>query len=136
MTHVSVSPANGNGPTQGQRKTLTRVGIEPTTFGSYFSLNSELPQLTELFPFHLIKYNFAMERGMGTTQTIESPYRCDANITCTCKSCKNDCMSRKNGIFSIWDTSRKREGVIKILQRVNSVSKLRNSFQILFTHAI
>ena len=30
---MSVSPTNGNGPTQGQRKTLTRVGIEPTTFG-------------------------------------------------------------------------------------------------------
>ena len=28
-----VSPTDGNGPTQGQRKTLTRVGIEPTTFG-------------------------------------------------------------------------------------------------------
>ena len=25
--------ADGTGPTQGQRKTLTRVGIEPTTFG-------------------------------------------------------------------------------------------------------
>ena len=31
--HVSVSPTDGNGPTQGQRKTLTRVGNEPTTFG-------------------------------------------------------------------------------------------------------
>ena len=31
MNHVSVSPTNGNGPTEGQRKTLTRVGIEPTT---------------------------------------------------------------------------------------------------------
>ena len=31
--HVSISPTDGNGPTQGQRKTLTRVGIEPTTFG-------------------------------------------------------------------------------------------------------
>ena len=31
--HVSVSPTDGNGPTQGQRKTLTRVGFEPTTFG-------------------------------------------------------------------------------------------------------
>ena len=31
MNHVSVSPTDGNGPTQGQRKTLTRVGIEPTT---------------------------------------------------------------------------------------------------------
>ena len=33
MNHVSASPTDGNGPTQGQRKTLTRVGIEPTTFG-------------------------------------------------------------------------------------------------------
>ena len=33
MNHVSVSPTDGNGPTQGQRKPLTRVGIEPTTFG-------------------------------------------------------------------------------------------------------
>ena len=33
INHVSVSPTDGNGPTQGQRKTLTRVGIEPTTFG-------------------------------------------------------------------------------------------------------
>ena len=30
MNHVSVGPTNGNGPTRGQRKTLTRVGIEPT----------------------------------------------------------------------------------------------------------
>ena len=29
MNHVSVSPTDGNGPTQGQRKTLTRVGNEP-----------------------------------------------------------------------------------------------------------
>ena len=28
MNHVIVSPTDGNGPTQGQRKTLTRVGIE------------------------------------------------------------------------------------------------------------
>ena len=27
-----VSPTDGNGPTQGQRKTLTRVGFEPTTW--------------------------------------------------------------------------------------------------------
>ena len=33
MNHVSVSPTDGTGPTQGQRKTLTRVRIEPTTFG-------------------------------------------------------------------------------------------------------
>ena len=31
--HVSISPTDGNGPTEGKRKTLTRVGIEPTTFG-------------------------------------------------------------------------------------------------------
>ena len=29
MNHVSISPTNGNGPTQGQRKALTRVGIGP-----------------------------------------------------------------------------------------------------------
>ena len=33
MNHVNVSPTDGNGPTQGQRKTLTRVETEPTTFG-------------------------------------------------------------------------------------------------------
>ena len=33
MNHVSVIPTNGNGPTQGQRKTLTKVGIEPTNVG-------------------------------------------------------------------------------------------------------
>ena len=33
IEHVSVSPTDGIGPTQGQRKTLTRVGAEPTTFG-------------------------------------------------------------------------------------------------------
>ena len=33
MNHVSVSHTDGNGPTQGQRKTLTMVGIELTTFG-------------------------------------------------------------------------------------------------------
>ena len=33
VNHVSVSPTNGIGPSQGQLKTLTRVGIEPTTFG-------------------------------------------------------------------------------------------------------
>ena len=30
VNHVSVSPTTGNGPTQGHRKTLTRMGI-PTT---------------------------------------------------------------------------------------------------------
>ena len=40
MNHVSVSPTDGNGPTQGQRKTLTRVRIEPTTFGLGRGFNS------------------------------------------------------------------------------------------------
>ena len=33
VNQVSVVPTNGIGPTQGRRKTLNRVGIEPTTFG-------------------------------------------------------------------------------------------------------
>ena len=33
VNHVSVSPTNGIGPTRGRRKTLIRVGIEPTAFG-------------------------------------------------------------------------------------------------------
>ena len=44
IKHVSVSPSNENGPTQGQRKTLTRVGIEPTTFG--LDLPTELQRQT------------------------------------------------------------------------------------------
>ena len=32
VNHVSVSPTNAIEPTQRQRKTLARVGIEPTTF--------------------------------------------------------------------------------------------------------
>ena len=32
LDHVSISPTDGIGPTQGQRKTLTMVGFEPTTF--------------------------------------------------------------------------------------------------------
>ena len=32
MNHASVSSTDGTGPTQGQRKTLTRVEIEPATF--------------------------------------------------------------------------------------------------------
>ena len=38
VNHVSVSPTNRNEPTQGQRKTLTRVGIEPTTLSGPFPL--------------------------------------------------------------------------------------------------
>ena len=32
IDHVNISPTDGIGPTQGQIKTLTRVGIKPTTF--------------------------------------------------------------------------------------------------------
>ena len=39
MNHVSVIAADRNGPTQGQTKTLTRVGIEPTTFGLLYRLS-------------------------------------------------------------------------------------------------
>ena len=45
MNHVSVSPTDGNGPTQGQRKTLTRVGIEPTTFGLDLRRSTDLATL-------------------------------------------------------------------------------------------
>ena len=33
LDHVSVSPTDGIGPTQGQRKTLTRVGMNPRPSG-------------------------------------------------------------------------------------------------------
>ena len=42
---MSVSPTDGTGPTQGQRKTLTRVGIEPTTFGLNLALHVTLHYL-------------------------------------------------------------------------------------------
>ena len=41
LNYMSVSPSNGNGPTQGQRKTLTRVGIEPMTFGLDHSCSTD-----------------------------------------------------------------------------------------------
>ena len=45
MNHVSVSPTDGNGPTQGQRKTLTRVGIVHVHCRDFniFSSHSLLP---------------------------------------------------------------------------------------------
>ena len=54
MNHVSVSPTDGTGPTQGQRKTLTRVGIEPTTFGL------DLHRSTSL------SYKVTREQAVGT----------------------------------------------------------------------
>ena len=40
MNHVSVNPTDGNGSTQEQRKTLTRVGIEPTLSTLHYTLIS------------------------------------------------------------------------------------------------
>ena len=54
MNHVSVSPTDGNGPTQGQRKTLTRVGIEPTTFG------------VRSPPLYRLSYKVRREQAVGT----------------------------------------------------------------------
>ena len=51
MNHLSVS-----GPTQGQRKTLTRVGIEPTTFG--------LDHIT--FLLYRLSYKVRREQAVGT----------------------------------------------------------------------
>ena len=34
ISHLSVRPKKGNSPTQGERKTVTRVGLNLTTFGS------------------------------------------------------------------------------------------------------
>ena len=47
--HVSVSPTDGNGSTQGQRKTLTRVGFEPTTFE--FDLRCSTDIILSIFGF-------------------------------------------------------------------------------------
>ena len=54
MNHVSVSPTDGNGPTQAQRKTLTRVGIKPTTFG------------LEGPPLYRLSYKVRREQVVGT----------------------------------------------------------------------
>ena len=51
---MSVSPTDGNGPTQGQRKTLTRVGTEPTTFG------------LETPPLYRLSYKARREQAIGS----------------------------------------------------------------------
>ena len=51
---MSVSPTDGNGPTQGQRNALTRVGIEPTTFG------------LDLPPLYRLSYKVRREQVVGT----------------------------------------------------------------------
>ena len=54
MNHVSVSPTDGNGPTRGQRKPLTRVGIEPTTLG------------VRSPPFYRLSYKVRREEAVET----------------------------------------------------------------------
>ena len=49
MNHVSVSLTDGNGPTQGQRKTLTRVGIE---------IEIQLPPWSEFFSVQFAVFCF------------------------------------------------------------------------------
>ena len=50
MNHVSLSPTHGYGPTQGQRKTLTGVGIERISlpFENQVSANAVRRQLRDL----------------------------------------------------------------------------------------
>ena len=52
MNHVSVSPTDGNGPTQGQRKTLTRVGTH--------DLRVRSP------PLYRLSYKVRREQAVGT----------------------------------------------------------------------
>ena len=70
MNHVSVSPTDGNGPTQGQRKTLTRVGIEPTTFG---------------LDLRRLSYKVRREQAVGT-EDVKVTANVYINVTfpCTC----------------------------------------------------
>ena len=49
MNDVSVSPTDGNGPTQGQRKTLTRVGIEGRGFNSHHGQSFSLSLCGPIF---------------------------------------------------------------------------------------
>ena len=60
MNHVSVSPTDKNGPTQGQRKTLTMVGIEPTT--STFGLDFNIFSSHGLLPSDLVAQSVAQSR--------------------------------------------------------------------------
>ena len=70
MNHVSVSPTDGNGPTQGQRKTLTRVGIELTTFG---------------LDLRRLSYKVRREHAVGT-EDVKVTANVYINVTfpCTC----------------------------------------------------
>ena len=60
MNHVSVSPTDGNGPTQGQRKTLTRVGIEPTVGRGFNSHPAQSFSLSLCGPISISRANAHM----------------------------------------------------------------------------
>ena len=64
MNHVSVSPTDGNGPTQGQRKTLTRVGIEPTTFGLDHRCSTDYPSNGKCCKRDYCECNFSFSCGL------------------------------------------------------------------------
>ena len=51
VNHVSISPTNGIGPTQGLRKTLTRVGIVAQSVEERSNLNvaGSIPTLVRAF---------------------------------------------------------------------------------------
>ena len=72
MNHVSVSPTDGTGPTQGQKKTLTRVGIEPTTFG--------LDLRYDLLPSDLVAQSVERRRSnpkvVGSIPTLVRVFLC------------------------------------------------------------
>ena len=91
MNHVSVSPTDGNGPTQGQRKTLTRVGIEPTTFGldlrcstdwatrSHGSRPWELKMLKSPTAMNMYKYIFSSHGLLPSDLVAQSVERRRSN---------------------------------------------------------
>ena len=72
MNHVSVGPTDGNEPTQGQRKTLNRVGIEPTNFGLDLRRSTDCP-CVGLFPsVGLTLTSFIWDRNLALHITLYS----------------------------------------------------------------
>ena len=71
MTHVSVSPTDGTGPTQGQRKTLTRVGIEPTTFGLKYKCYTANVCMNVTFP--CLYRNYCVKRKQEPLEILRAP---------------------------------------------------------------
>ena len=75
MNHVSVSPTDGNEPTQGQRKTLTRVGIGIEI--EHFTLHSIQLTLFKKYKCYTanvyIKRNLSLYLHMFIAVTLTSP---------------------------------------------------------------